>query len=216
MSICCYACREAAGGRQPKQGLQRPISNCIGLRSNGSTDIQPDPYFGNALSIALVQPPSNSANGNGLKDSLAAGACAIRQATEAFRADAAGSAHHLHAGLPTLVQVSVKSPMLFGQHRASPATACLLPGAHTIHNMLLCIPTLEHLPPVGFRPACSILTPPTLYTSMPQCHAFSTTLLYFASHSTSPFGPVSPPLCSLCPSTPSPISPSLHHPLQAS
>lgn len=102
---CAYACREAANGIQLEAGLQHPISNILGLRSNGFTQLQPVPYFGNALSFSLIPPPSNKSDEQTLADTLAAAACAVRQGTQDFRADADGTAKKLHAGLPMLVKV---------------------------------------------------------------------------------------------------------------
>lgn len=87
----------------------------MGLRSNGYQDLQPTPYFGNAMSIAVVQPPSldkaPQPDGSGLREIFAAAACAVRLATQAFRADVAGGAKQLMAALPALVESeSLRNP----------------------------------------------------------------------------------------------------------
>ncbi len=83
----------------------------MGLRSNGFKDLKPNPYFGNALSIALIQPlplsPTQSTHGSGLSDTVAAAACAVHLATCAFRSDVASTVKQLFAALPALVQAEV-------------------------------------------------------------------------------------------------------------
>ncbi len=83
----------------------------MGLRSNGFTDLKPNPYFGNALSIVLIQPlpltTTQSTDGGGLSDTVAAAACAVLLATRTFRSDVASSVKQLFAALPALVQAEV-------------------------------------------------------------------------------------------------------------
>ena len=104
--VCC-ACREAAGNDDLKGSLQNPISNIMGLRANGYKGLQPNPYFGNAVSLVVIQPPSTTPEsqigGSDLGELLAAAACAVRLTTQMFRADVAGSAKQLMAALPALV-----------------------------------------------------------------------------------------------------------------
>jgi len=106
-----YACREASSGNHLKNGLHQAISDIMGLRSNGFKDLQPNPYFGNAASIALIQPlpltTTQSTDGSGLSDTVAAAACAVRLATRAFRSDVASSMKQMFAALPALVQAEV-------------------------------------------------------------------------------------------------------------
>ena len=81
--------------------------NITGLRAIGFSELKPDPYIGNALCIAWVQPPelmklsmTGSASGDisiGLVDTLAAAACAIRLGTQAFRKDVNSSVKQLTA-----------------------------------------------------------------------------------------------------------------------
>ena len=82
-------CREAAAG-QVNDGLFKAISNITGLRSNGYKDLQPLPYFGNALSLAVIQPPSSAgavhtASKSGLRPSISPeghfGGCCMRCAS---------------------------------------------------------------------------------------------------------------------------------------
>ena len=87
----------------------------MGLRSNGYQDLEPTPYFGNAMSIAVVEPPcmkeAHQADGSGLIACLAAAGCAVRLATQTFRANVAGGANQLMAALPALVQSeSLRNP----------------------------------------------------------------------------------------------------------
>jgi len=106
-----HACREASSGNHLKKGLHQAISNILGLRSNGFKDLKPNPYFGNAITFVLIQPlpltTTQSADGSGLSDTVAAAACAARLATHAFRSDVATSVKQLFAALPALVQAEV-------------------------------------------------------------------------------------------------------------
>ena len=119
----------------------------MGLRANGYQDLQPKPCFGNAMSIAIIQPPSNSspatqqtdseqlseppstaeaqqpdsnqANSNEHIELSAAAACAVRLATEAFWADPAGNTKQLMSALPALVDMHTMS-----NPEASPFKGC--------------------------------------------------------------------------------------------
>ncbi len=83
----------------------------MGLRSNGFRDLKPNPYFGNAITFVLIQPlpltTTQSTDGSGVSDTVAAAACAVRLATHAFRSDVASSVKQLFAALPALVQAEV-------------------------------------------------------------------------------------------------------------
>ncbi|KAL0043003.1 hypothetical protein WJX79_006544 [Trebouxia sp. C0005] len=104
-----WVIKEASSGNHLKDGVHQAISNIMGLRSSGFSDLKPNPYFGNALSIALIQPlPLTQSTGDcGLRDTVAAAACAVRLATRTFRSDVASSVKQLFAALPALVQAEV-------------------------------------------------------------------------------------------------------------
>ncbi|KAL0048306.1 hypothetical protein WJX82_000471 [Trebouxia sp. C0006] len=106
-----WVIKEASSGNHLKKGLHQAISNIMGLRSNGFRDLKPNPYFGNAITFVLIQPlplsTTQSTDGNGVSDTVAAAACAVRLATHAFRSDVASSVKQLFAPLPALVQAEV-------------------------------------------------------------------------------------------------------------
>ncbi len=86
-------CREADGGCDLTGGLQKSLSNTVGLRSNGYSGIEPISYFGNALALTTVHPdaliyPQGASNTHSLIDTLTAAASAVRQAVQTFRDDA--------------------------------------------------------------------------------------------------------------------------------
>lgn len=78
-------CREASGGCDLTGGLQKSLSNTEGLRSNGCSEIEPMPYFGNVLALTTVQPtvsdlPQSASSTHSLTDTLISAALALCQA----------------------------------------------------------------------------------------------------------------------------------------